>query len=120
MDDKGQCYDAIPSEPDGDKSPCSAYCEVKTSFAYGREQPFNDPCPSCTLSQGEEVQTTTGWSFTFGANLGLPVEELETAFNIGASYSFQQAITFTTETTYSPPADYKGCGEWTFVPYLTQ
>ncbi|KAI1846623.1 hypothetical protein JX266_007196 [Neoarthrinium moseri] len=117
VNENGDCVNAIPDRPDGDKKPCSAYCEVRTSFAYGQEQPFHIACQDCTLHQGEQLQKTSSWAFEIGGGGSLPIKELEATFNFGATYSFSSSITYTTDTEYTPPENYTGCGQWTYVPF---
>ena len=70
MDDGGYCSSPIGDMAD-DWVGCSAYCEVRLTPRYGREDPFEGgSCPSsstCIISKGKSLTYTT----TFEINAGI-------------------------------------------------
>ncbi|TGO64028.1 hypothetical protein BCON_0009g00370 [Botryotinia convoluta] len=123
LDSSGHCSNAIPNVPG--KQGCTGYCEIKLTAGYGQEVPIMDgSCQSgttCSVSQGQSVTVTNGYSINIGTGLGTGKEiskMLTQGFNIGASYSWSQSIGYTTTETFSKTLDGKTCGYWTFIPYL--
>lgn len=104
---------------------CSAYCEAKIQWSYGQEVPFSGTeCAansSCTFSNAQTISITNTWTFEGGINLGGSDDDLEAAFNLGASYSY--AITKSTTQTLTqprPPLTLTYCGYWTFLSFYIQ
>jgi hypothetical protein len=71
MNKDGQCLDGIPVQPDD--TGCQSYCEVKITYFYGQEIPYNFDCRAdapCTLTTSESVSHTDSWSIEVGATIG--------------------------------------------------
>jgi len=120
--DKGFCK-GMPSEPG--KQGCNSYCEMSLAKGYGQEIPFKHGfCQggiSCNVGESESVATTQSWSISIGSGMtsGESVSKALTgAFDIGASYSWSQTLTYTTSTLHTKELPEGSCGYWTFIPYV--
>ncbi|KAF2666315.1 hypothetical protein BT63DRAFT_428078 [Microthyrium microscopicum] len=127
LDSAGHCISAIPSLAI-DPSACTGYCEQKLTLNYGQEVPFaNSHCSgvgngagntTCTLQQSQSVTVTNTVGISAGGTIGGSIDDLEAAFNLGATWSWSKAVGY--ETTASQAASISSgmCGYWTFIPYL--
>ena len=77
---------------------CVAYCKQYLYWFFGPKVPFPGSscgaCEPCTFAGAKSVAVTNGYSFDAGLSASIPNKVLETAFNVGASYTYS-----TTETT---------------------
>jgi hypothetical protein len=116
------------------KNGCDSYCEQSLTAIYGREIPFHvgvcQNATTCSVANGEGVTITN----TYTVNIGFsgsskrdeeisrrddPASIFTAAFDIGASYSWSKAVSYTTTTTFTKVLDGNTCGYWTFIPYYT-
>ena len=77
---------------------CVAYCEQCLYWFFGPEVPFpGSDCEAdekCTFAGAESVAVTNSRSFDIDLSAKFPSENVEVAFNIGASHTYS-----TTKTT---------------------
>jgi hypothetical protein len=125
VDSSGHCSKPIPNVPGNEG--CNAYCEIRVTIGYGQEIPFMDgSCQSgttCTVSKGQSVTITNGYSINLGITGGGGEElskALTASFDIGASYSWSKSVGYTTTEQWQINLDDKTCGYWTFIPYLVE
>ena len=107
-------------------------------MSYGKEVRFTsgycDAGDPCTITKGTSVTYTNQYTISGSINFGLkkrndsssislskrdasPVQ-IKASFNIGASYSYSEAIGYSTSVTHGRADGDVGCGYWTFIPYI--
>ncbi|RDL39662.1 uncharacterized protein BP5553_04002 [Venustampulla echinocandica] len=95
---------------------CAGYCEVRLSYSYGREQPFDTSrCGQgdCGLSAETSATVTKSFSFTLGIE-----SQAGLAVSLGATWGWSESKGTTTGLSREKPDKNKdNCGYWTFVPY---
>ena len=102
---------------------CTTYCEAEVQWFFGQEVPFDDAqCSAystCTFSQAYEVTVTNTYEFDGGISLKIQsAKSLESAFNVGASYSYSISKSTTEMLKQTRPRSTLAyCGYWTFLPY---
>ena len=75
----------------------------------------------CTFAGAKSVAVENSYSFDAGISVKIPSENLEVAFNIGASYTYSTTKTTSQILTLTRPDNSTGkCGYWTFLPYYIQ
>ena len=122
----GTCLNAASSD-----TSCQAYCETTELWFWGAEVPYaNSFCTGnevCTLANAQSVTITNTYTFSLSASLGFKRDTIPAAsslkgvFDAGASYSWSEAIAYTTTTTFPKPTDVAGeCGYFTLIPYYIQ
>ena len=139
LDADGSCASHFNADTPSDF--CVAYCEVKNSYFYGQEIPFNEfsSCRAnepCTFTSTDALTITQTYTFNTGISLKKRDQDqelndtlvkrdddllggLKIGFNAGASYSWSTATTTSTGLALSRPTDkMANCGYWTFVPYF--
>lgn len=104
---------------------CVAYCEQYQYWFFGPEVPF--PASSCeayepcTFAGAKSIAVTNSYSFDAGLTAKISDEDLEAAFNVGASYAYSTTETTSQTLTVTRPGNLTGnCGYWTFLPYYIQ
>lgn len=108
MTSKGVCKDMWPWNS------CTAFCQVRTSFTYGREQPFNVACTgplTCTIT----TQDTTSYTLNLNGNLGYKFSE---ALNAGISGGFSVGTTHAFSQAHQIKLNDNECGYFTWVPVV--
>ncbi|PKS11137.1 hypothetical protein jhhlp_002898 [Lomentospora prolificans] len=94
---------------------CAKYCEIRTNFFWGREQPFaNTYCHgplSCTIT--ETKTRTVTWNV--GGSLSTKVHD---ALTLGISGSYSQAEADAWARAFSIKLEEGQCGYFTFVPII--
>lgn len=103
------------------KNRCLAYCEQFLYWFLGPEIPWpNSKCSAdgdCRIDNTKGITITNGYQFTAGF-LGTPLDALELAFNLGATYAYSfQTSTTQTFSQSKPRTASSSCGYWTFLPY---
>ena len=132
LDSDGSCTSHM--KQDVGSQTCSGYCEIKNSYHYGQEVPFNEfsSCRAnepCTFTSTDSLTITQTYTFNMGvtipkrdldSNNALVAREnpdeggLQVGFDAGASYSWSTAKTSSTGLALSRPTDkMKNCGYWT-------
>ncbi|RDL36825.1 uncharacterized protein BP5553_06177 [Venustampulla echinocandica] len=138
VDKDGHCAEALQNMETAVRG-CLGYCEKKITASYGPEVPFNQGvCQSdttCSISAGQSVTVTNSYSLTGGVTVGTKRDEsslferqaaaaglpsLSAAVNLGASYSWSEAVAYTVASTMTKNLDKDTCGYWTFIPYIMQ
>jgi hypothetical protein len=118
---------------------CTAYCEVRLTMTYGQEVPFHEgTCEAgttCMINANEAITVTNTYTINAGISLGKrgEVQEgvkvlagrgedttsmLKASFDLGASYSWSESVTYGNAETQSKPLNDTTCGYWTFIPYM--
>jgi hypothetical protein len=96
---------------------CAAYCEIRTYYSYGQEEPFDSTrCGkgACRLTADHKAEVSKTFSFGAGNGFG----EVAKAFNIAASWAWTESKSVATGIVMEKPEKLKEeCGYWTFVPY---
>ena len=92
---------------------CVAFCQVRTNFFYGQEQPFpNTFChgpQTCTITSTHT--RTVGWSVNISP-------KVEAALKVGVSGSYTKSTADAVARSFSIKLDNKKCGYFTFVPVI--
>lgn len=90
---------------------CTSFCQIRTSFAYGQEQPFpNAYCRgpfACSIS--ESKSRTISLDASFSPKIGK-------ALKLGVSGSFGWSESEAYARSYSIDLEKGECGYFTFVP----
>ncbi|EMR84678.1 hypothetical protein BcDW1_6662 [Botrytis cinerea BcDW1] len=121
LDSKGYCSKPIPNVPG--KEGCSAYCEIRLTLKYGQEMPMSGA--SCGSGTECSISTTQTISYvnTFSINAGIGgavAKVLESAFDIGATYTFSKTLTYSDTVGSKKDLGENECGYWTFIPYVLE
>jgi hypothetical protein len=97
----GSCSPNIPKTPG--KAGCTAYCEMSLSLGYGEEIPvpkgYCGDQTTCPWQESKTVTTTQTWEVNTKVGLSTRSDEgglLKASFDIGASYSYSKALSYTT------------------------
>ncbi len=97
------------------KKNCIAYCEVRTTFAYGVEQPLDHPyCHGpATCTVGTNKASAYTWSGSVN-NAWLD------ALGFGITGGYSSRTTTTDVRSTSVKLDQGKCGYFTFLPILRE
>ncbi|PKY08632.1 hypothetical protein P168DRAFT_278197 [Aspergillus campestris IBT 28561] len=92
---------------------CAAFCQVRTNFFYGQEQPFvNTFChgpETCTITSTHT--RTVGWSLSI-------TPQIQNALKVGVSGGFSGSSGDAVAHSYSIKLESGQCGYFTFVPVV--
>jgi hypothetical protein len=93
---------------------------------YGQERPYsNSACKentSCQLSTAESVTITNSYAVNVGLSgtADIPSSTIKSTFNIGATYTYSDALGYTVTNAQTKTLTANECGYWTFIPYLLE
>jgi len=93
---------------------------------YGQERPYsNSACTentTCNLSTAESVTITNSYAVNVGLSGGADILSgtIKAAFDIGATYTYSEALGYTVTTAKGKDLTANQCGYWTFIPYLLE
>ena len=119
------CPPAKQLQPDGscevhptdhfDAGSCENYCQIRTNYFYGQEQPFpNSYCHgplTCTITQ--TATTTYNW------NINIPISvRLKDIFSIGITGGIGSSVAVAVARSTSVKLDPNSCGYFTFLPII--
>jgi hypothetical protein len=107
---------------------------------YGPEQMWpNAVCNSgetCSISSGQSTSFSYTWTINGGISISSAKRDLhfnkfskrddssslldmvKASVNLGVSYSWSKSYTYSATQGFSWDASVRGCGYWTFVPYM--